>query len=43
MIPEPIVISELRLGGDIENEHQTWANFQSWKPWPHAAKPRQNL
>ena len=22
MIPEPIVISELRLGGDIENEHQ---------------------
>jgi hypothetical protein len=27
MIPEPIVISELRLGSDIENEHQTWAKF----------------
>jgi len=27
MIPEAIVISELRLGSAIENEHQTWAKF----------------
>ena len=31
MIPEAIVISELRLGSAIENEHQTGAKFLTVK------------